>query len=166
MYSMAVAEEPDGQIVAHIRARLERLGSGQGVVITRSEKLGALQDRYDLILIASEIARSVSFPTVHSVNCGVLLTPGQWASNTARAIHADCVVSFGMSGRDTITMSSVADGMPVLALQRELVTLGGDILERQELPIHYMGSASADTLLGVYGSLLILGLPAECLGVA
>ena len=62
--------------------------------------------------------------------CRVLLAPGGWA---ARALTAPSVVSYGPSPRDTLTFSSIREAGMVLALQRELVTLDGRRVERQEL---------------------------------
>lgn len=67
-----------------------------------------------------------------------------------------------MSPRDTITMSSINDTQTVIALQRELVTLDGTVLERQELPLRRRAlHGSADDLMAAVGGLLILGVSPE-----
>ena len=49
--------------------------------------------------------------------------------------HADEIISCGMSSKSTITLSSIDENRCVLALQRELVSLGGKIIAPKELPI-------------------------------
>ena len=67
------------------------------------------------------------------VRCRVLLLPGSLAHRAGR-VRAGWVVSYGLSRRDTLTLSSLSP-RPCLTLQRELVTLAGTCLEPQELPL-------------------------------
>lgn len=72
-------------------------------------------------------------------------------------IQADCAVSYGLSGRDSITVSSLQEDSMALSLQRELVTVSGHVLERQELLLPHISGLSAEEALAVYGALLLLG---------
>jgi|GEM_PF-1192744 len=84
--------------------------------------------------------------------CRVLLTPGP---------GGDCpaVVRYGPSLRDTLTFSSLTDAGLVLALQREVVTLTGVRVDRQEIPLARRGDP-LDTLAWA-GTLLLAGVPPE-----
>ena len=73
-------------------------------------------------------------------------------------VEADCAVSYGLSGRDSITISSLQENRMVLSLQRELVTVSGVILDRQELLLPYLTALSVVETLAVYGALLLLGV--------
>lgn len=90
--------------------------------------LSAPDCRADLLVLAPELrGRGVSCPP-----CPILLLPGRTVPPDPAA---SLVVSYGPSPRDTLTFSSLGDGEMVLALQRELVTLTGRRLERQELAL-------------------------------
>ena len=65
--------------------------------------------------------------------CRALLLPGHLAS-PGRGIPAAWVVSYGLTRRDTLTFSSLAQDTLCLALQQELVTLGGVCREPQDPP--------------------------------
>ncbi len=49
--------------------------------------------------------------------------------------RAKQLITYGHSPRDTLTFSSVSGDYQVLSLQREIVTLGGKRLERQDIPL-------------------------------
>ncbi|MDR3278329.1 MAG: hypothetical protein LBT12_06105 [Oscillospiraceae bacterium] len=87
------------------------------------------------------------------LTCGTLLLPG-WAETPDFA--AKSVVTYGMSPRDTLTLSSIGAPRGVVSLQREVMTADGELLDMQELIIR--GDAGADELLAVTGGLLLLGL--------
>ena len=89
------------------------------------------------------------------LRCRILMLPGGTGTAFARA---DCVVTYGMNAKDTLTLSSIGDETCVLALQRELVTAPGGVLDRQEIKIR--AAETADELLAVNGAMLLLGLPA------
>jgi hypothetical protein len=62
-----------------------------------------------------------------------------------------------MGPKNTLTLSSISEEGCVLALQRELVTASGSVLDRQEFVVAAGGDA--DDVLAKSGALLLLGLP-------
>lgn len=70
----------------------------------------------------------------------VLLLPGDCA---AGALQAERVVTYGLSPRDSVTLSSLTE--PVLCVQRALPLVHGGVLEPQEFPLP--GVAEAEALL-------------------
>ena len=76
-----------------------------------------------------------------AVPCGTVLLPGT-AGPLARALNARQAVSYGTSPRDTLTFSSLEGDRLCLAVQRELVTLGGAVVEQQELVLPFSTGAS------------------------
>lgn len=95
------------------------------------------------------------------VCCRVLLLPGPLASQAGQ-VRAGWVVSYGLSRRDTLTLSSLSP-RPCLTLQRELVTLAGTCLEPQELPL--CSSAPSPLLLLAWaGTCLLAGADPALLG--
>ena len=70
-------------------------------------------------------------------------------------------MSYGTSPRDTLTFSSLEGDRLCLAVQRELVTLGGAVVEQQELVLPFSTGASPLPFLAAAGTLLLLGVPPE-----
>ena len=90
-----------------------------------------------------------------------LLTVSPAAGPLARALNARQAVSYGTSPRDTLTFSSLEGDRLCLAVQRELVTLGGAVVEQQELVLPFSTGASPLPFLAAAGTLLLLGVPPE-----
>ena len=55
----------------------------------------------------------------------------------AAPVKARCAVSYGMSPKDTVTVSSVGDRQLLLSVQREFETLGGRRVLIQEFPLDW-----------------------------
>lgn len=64
------------------------------------------------------------------LRCGMLLVPG---TGMPRGIQAETVVTYGLSHRDSLTLSSLSE--PVLCVQRALPRLEGGNVEPQEIPL-------------------------------
>lgn len=162
MYHIAVLEETPGTLSRLLEKRCT--ASGEGLVMTCGDSTRALGEAYDFIVISSETAERGRWDGTAS--CKVLLVPGKYAPKAVAAITSGCIVSFGMSARDTITLSSVDDRRPVIALQRELLTLRGEMLDRQEIPIGLSYPVPGDALMAAAGALLILDVKPGDLGAA
>jgi len=75
----------------------------------------------------------------------VLVMPGQTVDEPLEAptviAPSECraktkqFITYGAGPKDTVTFSSVSGDYQILALQREIVTLGGVRLERQDIPL-------------------------------
>ena len=86
--------------------------------------------------------------------CRVLLVPGDCTAPLER-ITAETVVTYGLSSRDSLTLSSLAE--PVLCVQRQLPRPGGGVVEPQEFPLPELPAPAAE-LLPLLG-LRLLQLP-------
>ena len=95
-----------------------------------------------------------------ALDCRTVLLPGA-AGPLARALRADCAVSYGTSPKDSLTFSSLDGNRICLAVQRELVTLDGAVLERQELVLPFPPGLAPSVFLAWAGTLLLAGLPPE-----
>ncbi len=86
--------------------------------------------------------------------CRVLLVPGivprRWSAS-----RRETVVTYGLSSRDSLTLSSLAE--PVLCVQRQLPRPGGGVVEPQEFPLPELPAPAAE-LLPLLG-LRLLQLP-------
>ena len=96
-------------------------------------------------------------------SCRVLLVPGQlcWLAGRIPSVWA---VSYGFSSRDTLTLSSLNETRLEAALQRELVTLTGSRIERQEFLLTRAPGTTPLETLAYLGTALLLGVPPEAFG--
>ena len=111
----------------------------------------------DLLCIGPD---SDGWAGVRSAECDVILLPGA-AGPLARGMRCRSAVSYGTSPRDTLTFSSLEGDKICLALQRELVTLEGKVLEEQELVLPFPPGLSPQPWLAAVGVLLLTGVSAE-----
>lgn len=88
------------------------------------------------------------------VVCRVALVPGNACGDLA-GLQAEAVVTWGLSPRDSLTLSSLSD--PVLCVQRALPRPDGGVVEPQELPLPRL-PAPAEQLLPLLG-LWLLRMP-------
>lgn len=86
--------------------------------------------------------------------CRLLLAPGDCPGLLAD-IQAETVITYGLSPRDSLTLSSLAE--PLLCVQRALPRLDGTVVDPQELPLPPL-PAPAEELLPLLG-LRLLQMP-------
>ena len=162
LYRVAVLEPPSGKVTPLMRDWLIRRGAGPPAVLTREARLAAFSGVYDLFLVTSAIGEPAERERPRDLRCRVLLAPSDGQRETLE-IPSQWVMSYGFAVRDSLTVSSLEPDQAVLALQRELVTLDGAVLERQELPLPIPPGIGAQGVMALYGSLLALGVAPEAL---
>lgn len=106
---------------------------------------------WDLLALAPDAADS---PFSGQLRVGSLLLPGDSDPIFALRLRPKQVIGYGLSPRDTLTLSSFTG---LLCLQRSLLTLGGTLLEPMELPL-----PSALSSLPEEDALLVAGLRLLC----
>ena len=111
------------------------------------------------LVVVSPRAAAVGVPLPRQ--CRTVLLPGGTGGLPLRAASA---VSYGASPRDSLTLSSREGDTLWAALQRELVTVDGQVVERQEFPLRLEPGAGVLPSLAAAGALLLLGVPPEELG--
>lgn len=146
--------EPDETLSRGVTDQLARLG----VRVVRGAHPGPLSAAPLDLLAAAPRATGWR----QTIRCPMILLPGP-AGRLARRLEAVCAVSYGTSHRDTLTFSSLEGNRIGLAVQRELVTLDGQVVERQELPLSLPTGWAPPLLLAAAGVLLLSGLPPEAL---
>ena len=151
MERFCVVEAQEG-IDRAIRRELERLGPVRRARV--SEGHPAL-----LVVSPGAARRRMCLP----VACRTVLLPGD-AGELLEGVHAASAVSYGTSPRDSLTISSREGRRMWAALQRELVTVDGQVVERQEFPLPADTREGELAALAVAGALLLLGVPPEALG--
>ena len=89
------------------------------------------------------------------LRCRVLLLPGGSPLELASLADTECLITYGLSNRDSLTLSSLEE--PVLCVQRTLPRPDGSVVEPQELPLNGL-PAPAEELLPLLG-LYLLRMP-------
>ena len=92
--------------------------------------------------------------------CRTVLLPGD-AGGMPDGLRAASAVSYGASPKNSLTVSSRRGERLWAALQRELVTVEGRVVERQEFPVTLWDTREELSALAVAGALLLLGVPPE-----
>lgn len=154
MEQVGILEHPrEGQAAALLDAPL----SFAGLTLKVAGSPAHLPKALDLLAISPrwEAREGAPLPT-----CRLLLLPGGRSTLVSR-LRADCVMSYGTSQRDSLTLSSLEDHRLTLSIQRDLVTLTGGTVERQELSLSPNPGLPPLELLFRGGLLLLLGIPPE-----
>lgn len=112
-----------------------------------------------LVVSPRAAARKMELPRA----CRTVLLPGD-AGQLLRDVRAASAVSYGPSPRDSLTISSRERRKLWIALQRELVTVDGHVVERQEFPVELAAGEKELSALAAAGAMLLLGVTPEWLG--
>lgn len=115
------------------------------------------EEAADLLVVSPDMRREESSLPLR---CRALLVPGR-LSPLAGEMTAGWAVSYGMSPKDSLTLSSLGAERMGLVLQREVVTLGGDCLDCQEFFLPRAERVSPLYVLAGAGVQLLLGVPPE-----
>ena len=86
------------------------------------------------------------------VRCRILLLPGSWERPLPPGLTAETVISYGLSARDSLTLSSLTE--PVLCIQRQLPRPDGGWVEPQEFLLPVL-PGPAEVLLPLLGVRLL-----------
>lgn len=87
--------------------------------------------------------------------CRILVVPGDMS---VPASDSWAAVTYGMAESDDITLSSVSDLRCILAVRREIKSLSGKTVERQEFPVIKPQGVSSENLMAAYAGLLAAGI--------
>jgi len=109
-------------------------------------------DILDLLVVSPS---AVGWAGGAAIYCRTVLLPDS-AGSLARSLLADRAVSYGLSGRDTITVSSLEENRICVAVQREIIRLDGGLVERQELVVPRAETHSTELILAQVGMQLLL----------
>ena len=146
--------EGEEAILPAVGAWADRLGAE----LLAGRHPGELAGRpLDLLVV---VPGSAGWAGAGAVDCQTALLPGT-AGPLARMLRPPQAVSYGTSPRDSLTFSSLEGDRLSLAIQRELVTPAGVVVERQELLLPFSPGRSPLPFLAAAGALLLMGIPPE-----
>lgn len=107
---------------------------------------------FDLLLVSPEAS---GWAGGCAIQCRTALLPGS-AGPLTRVLKANSAVSYGGSVRDTLTISSLEGSQICVALQRDLLTLRGATLDRQEFVLPFPPGEDPNRFLALTGARLLL----------
>lgn len=160
LYKIAVVEDMHSGVARCMEAMHESMPNLGALLVTKVADTRCLTGHYDFIAVSGSLSRTASITPHEDVSCAILLVPGRCATRAVKLLSPECIIDYGMSGRDTITLSSIEEKKAVVALQRELITIEKTVLERQEIPIEFSRALLPEQLMVIAGSLLIMGVEA------
>lgn len=153
MISVSVIGKGSAAAAVRLSEMLRASAAGKTFVITAA----ASGKETDILLVSGTLPEGEK----KRIKCGILVAPNNMDVSFA---SCDRRVTCGMSEDDDITMSSVGETECVIALRRELKTVGGTITERQEVRMRKGGGLSPEALLAVFGCALMLDVPPDKMG--
>ncbi len=111
-----------------------------------------------VLLILPDVAKGTKLPNLcHSNDLDVVAAP----TGLKGLPSAKSLVTYGLGAKESITYSSLSPDNSVIALQREVVTINGTRLERQEIPTP--PTEQPEKMLAMAAAMLIAGCTAESL---
>lgn len=110
------------------------------------------QDPLDLLLIAPT---ALGWAGTNRVDCKTVLLPGSFLPLT-RGLKAESAVSYGVASKNTVTLSSLEPHQIGIALQRQIKTITGSVLEEQEFLLPLLPNTDPTWFLGLTGARLLL----------
>ena len=131
----------------------ELTGAGRAQVRSGSHPALLAGEILDLLVVSPA---AVGWAGAAAIYCRTALLPDS-AGALARALLADRAVSYGLSARDTITLSSLEEEKICVCVQREIIRLDGGLVERQELILPRQKDEPPELLLARVGVCLLLG---------
>lgn len=113
-------------------------------------------DKLDICILESGYRSSNSFPTASYV-----IMPDISGISTIKQLCPKSVITYGLSCKNTVTVSSVIRNNMVVSIQRELVTISGARIDAQEFPVSLQDINNVDSALASVALLLQLNIPIE-----
>ena len=132
--------------------QVARLAEGLGLVRACSHPGLLAGVELDLLVVAPDASGWAGAP---AILCRTALVPGG-LSPLSRWLPPCRQVSYGMSPRDTVTLSSLYGGSAAIAVQREFLTLDGTPVEQGELVLP-CPHTSPEPVLVLAATALLLG---------
>ena len=126
--------------IAVVGAGAEVVCRAAGVGAQAFSVLSYVSGLWDLLALMPQIRHPAPQPSLYAKT---LLLPGNGDPQLAHRLRALQLIGYGLSPRDSLTLSSLAPGR-LLCLQRSLLTPDGTLLEPQELPLPQELSALDD----------------------
>ncbi len=94
---------------------------------------------------------------IKEISCKKAVIPGKRALELSDRIKAESVITYGMSETDSVSASSIKNGI-VISVRRELVDLFGRVIEIQDIPLKAQARIDTELVIAATVMLLISGV--------
>lgn len=153
MRKVGIWERGEG-LRAAMEEDLKKSGLPRPVLISAQHPAVLLGEHMDLLVVSPG---ATGWAGAGGLHCRLALVP-EGAGVLIKGLKAEGVVSYGSGTKNTITLSSLEENRICLAIQRELVTVEGGMVERQELVLPYQaGQGNPELFMVRMGALLLMG---------
>lgn len=153
MRKVGVWERGEG-LRAAIEEDLKKSGLPRPLLIGGQHPAVLLGEEMDLLVVSPG---ATGWAGAGGLHCRLALVP-DGAGVLMRGLKAEGAVSYGSGPKNTITLSSIEEERISIAIQRELVTVEGGMVERQELVLPYPKQGQTpEFFMARVGTLLLLG---------
>lgn len=158
MYQVGIWET-NGELSGLVRTGLRESGAKLSEVTTGGHPAAfAGEERpLDLLVVSPE---AVGWAGAGAIHAKIALLCGA-AGPLARTLRVQDAVSYGSSDRDALSLSSLEGDQICIAVQRELFTVSGGSVERQELVLPFPAGGTPLPWLAAIGALLLLDVPPD-----
>ncbi len=147
-------------VSAGAQGRLTRARNRQIALVSEDDE-GSLRMLHPHMVVVPPQVQLPLYAYRSAVSCSAAVLPGALAAGIAGKINAKCLVTYGMSSKDTITLSSTKDA-PMLSIQREIIDLNGKRTDIQEIALRPIAQDNPEYIMAAAGVLLLSGVsPAE-----
>ncbi len=120
------------------------------------ECVALLPDHLDICILESGYEKSNSFPQADTV-----IVPDICSVSTINQLNPKSVITYGLSCKNTVTVSSLIQRKLIISIQREIVSLSRNRIIEQEFSIDLKDSSQIEALLASVSLLLVLDIPVE-----
>lgn len=130
-------------------------GAGFDFVIAELDQLSTVEASHPIILCKEPFAaaKQIRLPP----DAIGLLSSGNLPAAEFLCRCGICAMTFGMSGKDTLTLSSITRDSAVLCLQRAINDLQGNLWDPVEIPLALSGRYTAFQILCAASVLMLSG---------
>jgi hypothetical protein len=133
-----------------------RPATDKTIAVVAEDEENSLRALKPHIVIVPPSADLEKYTFRKAISCHAAVLPGSTSPGISGRIEGKYLVTYGMSPRDTITLSSTGDTC-MLAIQREIIDLNGVKTDIQEVPLamkaenpdHIMAAAAVALLSGM-----------------
>ncbi len=171
-YSIGIYQNKNSSFSDNICASLSRFGFNISVCTKEKENLissvsdtlyiysvespALLPDHLDICILESGYEKSNSFPQADTV-----IVPDICSVSTISQLKPKSVITYGLSCKNTVTVSSLIQSKLVISIQREIVSLSKKRIIEQEFTTSLKNSNQIEALLASISLLLLLDIPSD-----
>lgn len=128
----------------------------KAAAVISGNQLNIVRSRFDIFVLGDSAALNPD-----SAAASLVVAPETADAAIINSFKPKSVVSYGICGKNTVTVSSLIDSNLVISIQREIVSLSGKRIVEQELKSEIKSEDDIDPVLACVSVLLLLDVPIE-----